>query len=841
MYEGACTGYKTRPSTVADDRTLRSLRPIHDIAEVSASDVLYHSAFGFARVDKSTPAHAVLRWERDAENLPRRVAAGALCRVYLRCEPQGFFHSALTDPQSLRRTLQESPVDALASLMGELPGPQAPHDLRDWVVGRGLMSPSNFDAWWLRVRPEVEGDPRFEIASGLVALRGHEEPATQALANPLLTAEARLRMAEKLRDSIGEDAFVEHATVALRLGGTAVRSAALQALEGSDGNAVLGRLAVGRVEGLVDAVRNGPWQPDAIHIDVHDTLFQRVLLPLESEQGLDGEDRLAAALVAWGAPNIAARLSRAATSLGRGQQLVEATLGKLAPRRAEVLALEMLRCTANAPQTSVFLADRLVAVAESCGDDLVAELASAGFRDAAEAVRKAAERRAKARSRNTLGDESTAPAADASRHLPSIVSGGEFDIVAVGSELARTLSQHHANHQLVNPSLRATVVHSNARVSIDKGIKANPLLPVDEGPGPRGDVYAAAALLVEAALGRRWSNGVAPDRVVPYLRHVADLPPSVLAVLDAAMQPNPSRRPAAYGWLDRWEQVVDAEERRAKAKYRANARVRVGFDTHIGKLKILHSQTNQDALYVSNKGSRSLLVVCDGISTATAGSGDLAAAIAAQVIANLWDQALPRMVDSTGPEITRFLDKALETANRAVCEAAIRLAGGSMEGKVPMGTTAVVTVAHGNRLDIAWLGDSRAYLVGPYGASLLTADQNQAGNRLGQWYRGERPHWDPAGYALVGYIGHFDEEMTPTPLEAQHASLTLLPDERLVVCSDGITDYLGGNHSDVAEALAACVMQDNDLEEAARTLVNQANRGGGGDNATVIVAGVSTD
>ena len=46
------------------------MRPIRDISEVHPDGVLYHSAFGFARVAAVGEAGVHLAWERPGENLP---------------------------------------------------------------------------------------------------------------------------------------------------------------------------------------------------------------------------------------------------------------------------------------------------------------------------------------------------------------------------------------------------------------------------------------------------------------------------------------------------------------------------------------------------------------------------------------------------------------------------------------------------------------------------------------------------------------------------------------------------------------------------------------------------
>jgi serine/threonine protein phosphatase PrpC len=310
----------------------------------------------------------------------------------------------------------------------------------------------------------------------------------------------------------------------------------------------------------------------------------------------------------------------------------------------------------------------------------------------------------------------------------------------------------------------------------------------------------------------------------------------VLAPLDVALHPDPSVRPAnGLAWLAAWQHAAVSEENRGHTPADPNARLQVGYDSHIGRSKILLGQTNQDAIWVSTRGPLSLLVVCDGISTANAGSGDVASSIATHVLANLWDQALPRLSSRRQSEIRDFLDRALRTANTAVCDAALRIAGGNLDGRVPMGTTLVTAISHGNQVHLAWLGDSRAYLLGPYGASLLTADENQACERLKAWHLGYIESWEATGFALVGYLGHFNELARAEALPAHHATFTLLPGERLLLMSDGISDYLGEHHPEVAHVLAAVGRQD-DPDETSRALVGLANRAGGGDNCSIVVA-----
>ena len=125
-------------------------------------------------------------------------------------------------------------------------------------------------------------------------------------------------------------------------------------------------------------------------------------------------------------------------------------------------------------------------------------------------------------------------------------------------------------------------------------------------------------------------------------------------------------------------------------------------------------------------------------------------------------------------------------------------------------------------------------LLAPLRAIWLAALQ-PCGERLKAWQLNFLEHWDPAGYALVGYLGHFNEHSRPEALTAHHTQFKILPGEHLVMCSDGVSDYVAESHPEVAQVFYQCVTGD-DPDEIARRLVGLANRGGGGDNATCLVA-----
>lgn len=829
------------------------MTPIRDIADLRAGSVLYHSAFGFARVSAVEPDWVVLSWSGGGDNLPARVPHDVLSRVYAACRPDGFFDRAVNQPDALRADLAEHPLRSLQLLLQDLHGPQREQDLRDWVVGRGFLGEAAFVHWWSSVQAAIADDPVLVSGPDGVGLRGGEEPDSVSvrLQNPLLPPGRRLDLVLDHRSSLSDEEFLHHTLLAWRTGGTQVKDLALAALKTQEPERILRELLTmgpDAIEAIIHGVRRAGWDARLIPDDVHQGLVRLVLRGLDDGGTLDAEGRLAATLARWPTPGITEALFEAAGSTD-GKRLLRACFGSLPPRRAESLALELLglAIAAGDNETSQWLGGEALGFALVGTVEMVERLLP-DQPDLAEWYRhefKGIEDRPTLPEYDDSTDETLHTAEIDLSDLVSIPmpigklpARSGASLVGLGLAMARALSIHHKEGRVVNPTAFSVRVLPNETMEAEPTEDtANCPRPLLEPEGPTADVYAAAVLLLEALIGKPWPRNLPANRAIQYLRTcIPLLPPSGLAALDAGLHPDPARRPQdGLAWLARWQMAAVAEEARAYAARNPTARLQVGYDTHVGKMKLLLTQTNQDCLTVAQKGPLTLLAVCDGISTANAGSGDVASSIACHVIANLWEQALPRLVGAGPGEIREFLDRALKAANTAVCEAALRIAGGNLDGRVPMGTTATLLVVHGNWVSLAWLGDSRAYLVGPYGASLITADENQAGERLRAWHLGFLDLWDPAGFALVGYLGHFNDEQRPEALSAHHTSFTLLPGESIHISSDGVTDYVGETHPEVAQIIAD-VVSGTDPEDAARTMVTLANKGGGGDNCTAIVA-----
>lgn len=183
-------------------------------------------------------------------------------------------------------------------------------------------------------------------------------------------------------------------------------------------------------------------------------------------------------------------------------------------------------------------------------------------------------------------------------------------------------------------------------------------------------------------------------------------------------------------------------------------------------------------------------------------------------------------VASEYSEAANLLGSAVRFANRAVFEAAS--ATPQWRG---MGTTIVALTIADNRVVIAHVGDSRAYLLRGSRFDQLTEDHSwiEEQVRAGLMTRDEAL-FAKGRNVLTRAIGQ--EEAVKVDLD----ELELHEGDCLLLCSDGLYGMLAD------EEIAALVGSAVSLEDACRELVACANGRGGRDNISVILllAGVET-
>jgi PPM family protein phosphatase len=235
--------------------------------------------------------------------------------------------------------------------------------------------------------------------------------------------------------------------------------------------------------------------------------------------------------------------------------------------------------------------------------------------------------------------------------------------------------------------------------------------------------------------------------------------------------------------------------------------VRSGSATDVGRVR----SSNQD---LSLEGP-DIFAVADGM------GGHAGGEVAAQVAVDTLGSSFSRQSTLAG------LRQAVTEANSAVWRRS--QVQNDLRG---MGTTltAVALVAGTDGRDVialANVGDSRAYVYSAGQITQVTVDHSLAEEKVRQ---GEMTEAEaavhPHRHILTRALG------VSSAVEVDLWELHLAAGDRIVLCSDGLTNEVGANQ--IAEVLGAVA----DPAEAARVLVHAANEHGGNDNITVVVVDV---
>jgi PPM family protein phosphatase len=204
-----------------------------------------------------------------------------------------------------------------------------------------------------------------------------------------------------------------------------------------------------------------------------------------------------------------------------------------------------------------------------------------------------------------------------------------------------------------------------------------------------------------------------------------------------------------------------------------------------------------------------LFAIADGMGGAQA--GEVASKLAAAVLAEAGG-------DERGEDRVRSL---IQEANRRVFRRSSEDAAAS-----GMGTTMTVALvdADTGTIVLGHVGDSRAYRVRGGELDQLTEDHSLVGElrRSGQLSR-EEAEAHPQRSVITRAVG------TEPDVDVDVETIRAEPGDLFLLCSDGLTDMVSDGE------ILSLLEQSDDLNTAARALVDAANRGGGEDNITVVL------
>ncbi len=221
-----------------------------------------------------------------------------------------------------------------------------------------------------------------------------------------------------------------------------------------------------------------------------------------------------------------------------------------------------------------------------------------------------------------------------------------------------------------------------------------------------------------------------------------------------------------------------------------------------------------------------LAILCDGI------GGHKAGEVASEMAVNRISAGVAR---SDGTRPTEILRAAFRETNEKIVAAAR-----DNPDRKGMGATLACAWVIGRRLYTASAGDSRTYLVRAGSIQQLNIDHTWLQEAI------EKGAVDPAKvkdapnlHVIRRHLGSEKENEPDFRLrlrdgETNDAMLAnqgtpLLPGDVLVLCSDGLTDYLKSSE------ILGVMQKTKNLNASVKTLVDQANQRGGQDNITVVM------
>lgn len=205
---------------------------------------------------------------------------------------------------------------------------------------------------------------------------------------------------------------------------------------------------------------------------------------------------------------------------------------------------------------------------------------------------------------------------------------------------------------------------------------------------------------------------------------------------------------------------------------------------------------------------KAVVAVCDGMGGES--YGEYAAWLAVTTIAE-WSEKL-----CCGHGSSKQVKHCIQEMNQLICKEADRR-------DCRMGSTIVLAALWGENAEIYNLGDSRAYLCSEGKLMRLTQDHT-----LGESLRsiGLSTSSQTKARQLTQHLGLSDGEFL---LEPYYTAVTFRPGDRLLLCSDGLTDMIGD--AQIAQFLS----DGNTPDIQAMRLGRQAERAGGMDNITALV------
>jgi len=260
---------------------------------------------------------------------------------------------------------------------------------------------------------------------------------------------------------------------------------------------------------------------------------------------------------------------------------------------------------------------------------------------------------------------------------------------------------------------------------------------------------------------------------------------------------------------------------------KARAHLNINAITHEG----MSGKNNEDlygvSAYALNDAASTpsvFAIVADGIGGHQA--GEIAAEIAVETISHIVAES-----DASDP---------IATLNDAVVQAgfAVHQQSNNDLAQHGMGSTCVCTWIIGDRLYTATVGDSRIYLLRDGTIRQISTDHTWVQEAIQYGIiQPDQARGHPQSHIIRRYLGSkkpaevdFRLRLASDETDEQaiaNQGMTLLPDDLLILCSDGLSDL-------VEDGEIQTIIEESGSQKGLQRLVDLANQRGGHDNITIV-------
>ena len=209
-----------------------------------------------------------------------------------------------------------------------------------------------------------------------------------------------------------------------------------------------------------------------------------------------------------------------------------------------------------------------------------------------------------------------------------------------------------------------------------------------------------------------------------------------------------------------------------------------------------------------------LAILADGMGGHNA--GDVASEMALTQLASMFETA---SAEQLAEQPQAWLQQCAAKINEAIYHYAL-----THEDCNGMGTTLIAVLLNEALCTIVHIGDSRVYHFTSEGPQLITSDHSfvNALLKTGQISEEEAQNHPNKNFILKA-VG------TEKRVEPDFYTVTLRPNEYLLICSDGLSNKM------TAMDMAAIVFNEQSMVQKGQQLVELANANGGEDNISVVL------